>query len=129
MFKFLNTQNKLYRLYIDQPIGAGFSYGTTTVKTSLEAAIAVYNALQLFYSEPTFKKFVGRDFALWTESYGGQSIPHLSLFGFKRSPPCLFANPPKRLERLWLCKKATTLRPWWTIFFNRIVTWVKPETL
>lgn len=62
-------------LYIDQPIGVGYSYGTTNVKTSSEAAISVYNALQLFYSDNKYKKFIGRDFAIWTESYGGHYGP------------------------------------------------------
>ena len=30
------------RLYIDQPIGAGFSYGSTTTKSSMEAAEALW---------------------------------------------------------------------------------------
>ncbi|EGG04094.1 carboxypeptidase S1 [Melampsora larici-populina 98AG31] len=66
------------RLYIDQPIGVGYSYGTTTVKTSSEAAISVYNALQLFYSDNKYKKFIGRDFAIWTESYGGHYGPTMA---------------------------------------------------
>lgn len=65
-------------LYLDQPVGTGFSFGTTNVSTSLEAAVGVYNALQLFYSDPIFSKFVGRDFGLWTESYGGHYGPVLA---------------------------------------------------
>ncbi|KAG0147667.1 hypothetical protein CROQUDRAFT_61494 [Cronartium quercuum f. sp. fusiforme G11] len=64
-------------IYLDQPIGTGYSYGTTVVKTSFEAAITVYNALQLFYLDPIFSKFVGRDFGLWTESYGGHYGPNM----------------------------------------------------
>ncbi|KAG0147670.1 hypothetical protein CROQUDRAFT_655878 [Cronartium quercuum f. sp. fusiforme G11] len=73
-------------LYIDQPIGVGYSYGTTTVKTSLEAAIAVYNALQLFYSDPSFSKFIGRDFAIWTESYGGHYGPTMADYFLQMNP-------------------------------------------
>ncbi|EGG07771.1 carboxypeptidase S1 [Melampsora larici-populina 98AG31] len=57
-------------LYLDQPIGVGFSYGTTEVTTSLEAAEAVYKVLQLFYADSIFSKFVGHDFGLWTGRYG-----------------------------------------------------------
>jgi hypothetical protein len=34
---------QIFSLYIDQPIGVGFSYGSATVSTSLDAAKAVWN--------------------------------------------------------------------------------------
>ncbi|KAA1073215.1 hypothetical protein PGT21_004134 [Puccinia graminis f. sp. tritici] len=64
-------------IYIDQPVGTGYSYGTRTAKTTLEAMIDLYEALQLFLAHPLFAKFVGRQFGVWTESYGGHYAPVL----------------------------------------------------
>lgn len=69
----LRWQKITSRLYIDQPIGVGYSYGEVTIKTSSDAAIAIYNALQLFYRDPAFSKYAKNDFGLWTESFGGES--------------------------------------------------------
>ena len=42
------------RLFIDQPVGVGFSHGTTTVGTSQEAASDVWEFLQIFFSDSRF---------------------------------------------------------------------------
>ncbi|CEL52453.1 hypothetical protein RSOLAG1IB_00994 [Rhizoctonia solani AG-1 IB] len=65
-------------LYIDQPIGAGYSYGQEIVESSKEAAVALWNMLQIFFSDPKFAKYASRDFAIWTESYGGHYGPAIS---------------------------------------------------
>lgn len=56
-------------LYIDQPVGVGYSHGIMTVGTSEEAASDVWNLLQIFLSDSKFAKFATREIALWTESY------------------------------------------------------------
>ena len=64
------------RLFIDQPAGAGFSYGTKNVDTSQKAAVDVWQFLQIWFADPRFKKYnVGREFGIWTESYGGHYGP------------------------------------------------------
>ncbi|EMD34742.1 hypothetical protein CERSUDRAFT_86172 [Gelatoporia subvermispora B] len=67
-------------LYIDQPIGVGFSYGSTTVGTSQEAASDIWQFLQIFFSDSRFSKYQQRDFALWTESYGGHYGPTFAAY-------------------------------------------------
>jgi carboxypeptidase C (cathepsin A) len=67
-----------YSLYIDQPIGTGYSYGDRRIGTTAEAMEDLYNALQIFLSSPQFSKFVGRPFGVWTESYGGKYSVFLS---------------------------------------------------
>jgi len=63
------------RLYIDQPVGAGFSYGTENVGTSQAAAVDVWKFLQIWFEDPRFNKYACRDFGIWTESYGGHYSP------------------------------------------------------
>ncbi|KAF8591652.1 serine carboxypeptidase [Ramaria rubella] len=62
-------------LYIDQPVGTGFSYGDTTVSTSEEAAADLWTFMQIFFADSRFSKFAKNDFAIWTESYGGHYGP------------------------------------------------------
>lgn len=50
-------------------VGTGFSYGDTTVGTSLEAAEAVWTMLQIFFADSKFSSFAKNNFAIWTESY------------------------------------------------------------
>ena len=63
------------RLFIDQPVGVGFSYGTMSVGTSQQAAADVWQFLQIWFADARFKKYAARDFAIWTESYGGHYGP------------------------------------------------------
>ncbi|KAF8511482.1 serine carboxypeptidase [Hysterangium stoloniferum] len=62
-------------LFIDQPIGVGFSHGTTTVGTSLAAAQDVWKFLQIFFADSRFSQLATNKFAIWTESYGGHYGP------------------------------------------------------
>ncbi|KAH7340241.1 Alpha/Beta hydrolase protein [Rhizoctonia solani] len=62
-------------LFIDQPIGAGYSHGDMLVATSNDAAVAVWKMLQMFFADSKFSKYATRDFAIWTESYGGHYGP------------------------------------------------------
>lgn len=63
-------------LYIDQPIGTGFSYGSNTVNSTEDCAPYVWTLLQEFYT--AFPEYQGRDFGLFTESYGGHTGPVLA---------------------------------------------------
>ncbi|KAH8201474.1 hypothetical protein TruAng_004398 [Truncatella angustata] len=65
-------------LYIDQPIGVGFSYGTNAVNSTWTAAPYVWILLQAFFSE--FPQYESRDFAIFTESYGGMYGPEFSRY-------------------------------------------------
>ena len=55
-------------MYIDQPVGAGFSYGDVKVGTSQEAAADVWTFMQIFLSDARFAKYKSRKLAIWTES-------------------------------------------------------------
>lgn len=52
-------------LYVDQPIGTGFSYGTDKVDSTVSAAPYVWTLLQAFYAQ--FPEYESRDFGIWTE--------------------------------------------------------------
>ncbi|KAI1138282.1 putative carboxypeptidase S1 [Hypoxylon sp. FL0543] len=60
-------------LYVDQPIGVGFSYGDNAVNSTKTAAPFVWNLLQAFYEN--FPQYENRDFGIFTESYGGHYGP------------------------------------------------------
>ncbi|KAG8874769.1 hypothetical protein FRB98_008234 [Tulasnella sp. 332] len=60
-------------LYIDQPIGAGFSHGTQNADSSKSAARKIWVMLQTFFE--TYPQYEGRELILATESYGGHYGP------------------------------------------------------
>lgn len=62
-------------LYIDQPVGVGFSHGDLKVGTSQEAAADIWTFMQIFLSDSRFAKFAQNNLAIWTESYGGHYGP------------------------------------------------------
>ncbi|KAJ3523716.1 hypothetical protein NMY22_g11320 [Coprinellus aureogranulatus] len=63
-------------MYIDQPAGVGFSItNPPKIGTSREAAVDVWTFLQIWLKDARFKKFVGRELGIWTESYGGHYGP------------------------------------------------------
>lgn len=62
-------------LYIDQPIGSGFSYGTIDVNSTFAAAPTVWQALQIFFESGKFEQYQSREFIFATESYGGHYGP------------------------------------------------------
>ncbi|CAE6440030.1 unnamed protein product [Rhizoctonia solani] len=72
-------------LYIDQPIGAGYSYGDIVVESSKDAAVDMWKMLQIFFSDPKFKQYASRDFAIWTESYGGHYGPAFAEYFLKQN--------------------------------------------
>ncbi|EJD01971.1 alpha/beta-hydrolase [Fomitiporia mediterranea MF3/22] len=62
-------------IYIDQPIGTGFSFGTDTVNSTQAAAPFVWTAFQILFESGQFSKFKSREFVFATESYGGHYGP------------------------------------------------------
>ncbi|KAL0945855.1 hypothetical protein HGRIS_012138 [Hohenbuehelia grisea] len=73
-FSWNNISNMIY---IDQPIGTGFSFGTDTVNSTLSASPFVWTAFQILFESQEFSKFQSREFILATESYGGHYGPAL----------------------------------------------------
>ncbi|KJA15643.1 hypothetical protein HYPSUDRAFT_148806 [Hypholoma sublateritium FD-334 SS-4] len=62
-------------LYIDQPVGVGFSHGDLNVGTSQEAASDIWTFMQIFLADSRFSKYAPNNLAIWTESYGGHYGP------------------------------------------------------
>lgn len=65
-------------LYIDQPIGTGFSTGTIDVNSTVAAAPYVWTFMQAFFAN--FPQYVSREFGLFTESYGGHYGPEFAAY-------------------------------------------------
>lgn len=63
-------------LYVDQPIGTGFSYGTDEATSTVTAAPFVWKLIQAFFE--AFPTYESREFGLWTESYGGHYGPEFA---------------------------------------------------
>lgn len=63
-------------LYVDQPIGVGFSYGLQTTTSTVTAAPMVWKLLQAFFKK--FPQYESRDFGIFTESYGGHYGPEFA---------------------------------------------------
>ncbi|THU97491.1 alpha/beta-hydrolase [Dendrothele bispora CBS 962.96] len=76
-FSWNNLSNMIY---IDQPIGTGFSFGTDTVNSTDSAAPFVWTAFQVLFESPEFSKFEKREFIFSTESYGGHYGPSFVTF-------------------------------------------------
>ncbi|KAF8627081.1 hypothetical protein AX15_004559 [Amanita polypyramis BW_CC] len=62
-------------IYIDQPVGTGFSYGTDTVDSTWTAAPPVWKVFQILFESEAFSKYQSREFIFSTESYGGHYGP------------------------------------------------------
>jgi cathepsin A (carboxypeptidase C) len=60
-------------IYLDQPLGVGYSYGKHGPNNTVTAAEQVYVFLQLFFHK--FPKYKNLDFHVTGESYGGHYIP------------------------------------------------------
>ncbi|KAF5360521.1 hypothetical protein D9756_004504 [Leucocoprinus leucothites] len=73
--------NEANVLFIDQPVGVGFSHGdTSTVSTSQEAARDIWKFMQIFFSDSRFAKYQTNNLAIWTESYGGHYGPAFAAY-------------------------------------------------
>lgn len=53
-------------IYIDQPIGTGFSFGTVDVNSTFAAAPAVWQAFQVLFESQQFAKFQSREYVYST---------------------------------------------------------------
>ncbi|KAF8730365.1 hypothetical protein AX14_005602 [Amanita brunnescens Koide BX004] len=62
-------------LYLDQPVGTGFSYGQDTVNSTWTAAPQVWQAFQILFESEEFSTYQSREFIFGTESYGGHYGP------------------------------------------------------
>jgi carboxypeptidase C (cathepsin A) len=49
------------------------------VGTSQQAAVDVWDFLQIWFADPRFKQYATRDFGIWAESYGGHYGPTFSV--------------------------------------------------
>ncbi|KAF7370026.1 Carboxypeptidase [Mycena sanguinolenta] len=76
-FSWNNNSNMLF---IDQPVGVGFSHGTESVGTSQDAAADMWSFLQIFFKDSRFSKLAANDLAIWTESYGGHYGPTFAAY-------------------------------------------------
>ncbi|KAH3686923.1 hypothetical protein WICPIJ_002084 [Wickerhamomyces pijperi] len=63
-------------IFLDQPVGVGYSYGEEKVTTTYAAARDVYIFLELFYQK--FPQFIKNDFHIAGESYAGHYIPNIA---------------------------------------------------
>ena len=62
-------------VYVDQPIGVGFSYGVKeTSSNEEEVSDQLDTFVQLLLGHPTFAKYQKNDFFVFAESYGGSLI-------------------------------------------------------
>jgi carboxypeptidase C (cathepsin A) len=56
-------------LYVDQPVGVGFSTGNRTVDTTAAAAKDVWNFTQIWLTDSKFSRYQSRGLGIWTESW------------------------------------------------------------
>ncbi|RKL45680.1 Carboxypeptidase S1 [Fusarium proliferatum] len=70
-------------LYIDQPIGTGFSVGTEDVNSTAQAAPYIWKFMQVFLDR--FPKYKSREFGLFTQSYGGHYGPEFADYFLKKN--------------------------------------------
>lgn len=56
------THRHILVIYIDQPIGTGFSYGTDTVNSTEAAAPFVWKAFQVLFESKLFSKYATREY-------------------------------------------------------------------
>ena len=55
-------------IYIDEPIGTGFSYGTVDVESTFEAAPPFWQAFQILFESQEFSKYQSRESAVFVIS-------------------------------------------------------------
>ena len=63
-------------IYIDQPVGTGFSWGTPLLTTMEEASAEFITFMENIWS--TFPALNGKDLYMTGESYAGKYIPRFS---------------------------------------------------
>jgi carboxypeptidase C (cathepsin A) len=65
-------------LYVEQPIGTGFSYGSPLPEDEDDAASDLYAFMQNFYQ--VFPKFASYNFYIMGESYAGMFVPSFARY-------------------------------------------------
>ncbi len=72
-------------LFLDQPVGVGYSYSDdgSTVNSTPAAAIDVYAFLELFLTH--FKEYASAPFHIAAESYGGTYAPQFANFIYHKN--------------------------------------------
>ncbi|KAI8717750.1 hypothetical protein NCS52_00851900 [Fusarium sp. LHS14.1] len=70
-------------LYIDQPIGTGFSVGDLDVNSTITAAPYIWKFMQVFLDR--FPKYQSREFGLFSQSYGGHYGPEFADYFLKQN--------------------------------------------
>jgi len=63
-------------LYIDNPVGAGFSFSNKLPETQEDVSTNLYNMLQQWYT--LFPMYQGNDFYPFGESYAGKFVPSIA---------------------------------------------------
>ncbi|KAH9067022.1 serine carboxypeptidase [Lactarius deliciosus] len=82
-------------IFLDQPVGVGYSYSSdrSTISTSPAAALDVYAFLELFITR--FHKYARLPFHLAAESYGGTFAPNIASVIYKKNKELAAAPSPK----------------------------------
>lgn len=88
-------------IYIDQPIGTGFSYGSACCNSTETAAVYVWEFLQVFHA--AFPEFEGREFGIFAQ-VGSLFFTHITAAPVRKtastniqyllSSPTAAATPP-----------------------------------
>ena len=69
-------------IYIDQPIGTGFSYGSGTVNSTIGAAPYVWQAFQVLFESQLFSQYQSRQFVVLPTDK--ESLAHVGSDSFWR---------------------------------------------
>ncbi|KAF0526244.1 prepro-carboxypeptidase Z [Gigaspora margarita] len=64
-------------LFVDQPVGAGFSYGNNYLTSSQQAASDLFEFMQIWFAK--FPQYASLPFHIFGESYAGHYIPPFAL--------------------------------------------------
>ncbi|KDQ52024.1 hypothetical protein JAAARDRAFT_40628 [Jaapia argillacea MUCL 33604] len=82
-------------LWVEQPVGTGFSQGTPNIQNEDDLAAQVVGFLQQFLE--VFSELKGKKFYLTGESYGGMYVPYIANYIYSH-PGALDLN----LQGIWL---------------------------
>ncbi|EKM57659.1 uncharacterized protein PHACADRAFT_138896 [Phanerochaete carnosa HHB-10118-sp] len=83
---------KVNIIYLDQPVGTGFSYGSPGSTTLANLAVDVYAFLQLFLRR--FKRYSELPLHIAGESWGGHYVPHIASYVDEQNDRLVYA--PRR---------------------------------